>query len=60
VYVQKELGFQQLEDFTTFLCEHDLQSSLDISNGRLDTRKALVEVAVCMKKFEKIDIKGQV
>ncbi|RKP24142.1 SAC3/GANP/Nin1/mts3/eIF-3 p25 family-domain-containing protein, partial [Syncephalis pseudoplumigaleata] len=59
-YVQKELGFDTLEDFTTFLCEHDLQSSFDTANARVDTRKASVEVAVCMKKFEKIDIKGQV
>ncbi|KAI9591048.1 SAC3/GANP/Nin1/mts3/eIF-3 p25 family-domain-containing protein [Syncephalis fuscata] len=60
LYVQKELGFSKLEDFTTFLCKHDLQSCLDIPNHRLDTRKASVEVAICMKKFEKIDIKGQV
>ncbi|RKP10863.1 SAC3/GANP/Nin1/mts3/eIF-3 p25 family-domain-containing protein, partial [Thamnocephalis sphaerospora] len=59
-FMQQELGFSSLEDCATFLCEHELQKCLDMDTAKLDTRKAAPLISVCMRKFDKVDIKGQI
>jgi hypothetical protein len=49
-----------MEECEAFLSEHGLQDCLDANTGKLDTRKAAPSVNVCMRKFVKIDIKGQI
>lgn len=59
-FIQSELGFDSEEEFLKFLGEQKARIFKAGSSKLLDTRLALVGLTESLKKYKKIDIKGQV
>lgn len=59
-FITKELGFDTEEELLKFLTEQNAKILKANDSTQLDTRLALVGLTESVKKYKKIDIKGQV
>ncbi|KAI7890490.1 SAC3/GANP/Nin1/mts3/eIF-3 p25 family-domain-containing protein [Mucor mucedo] len=59
-FIQNELGFDSEDEFLKFLTEQKAKIYKAGNSKLLDTRLALVGLTESLKKYKKIDIKGQV
>ncbi|CAG8534563.1 7217_t:CDS:10 [Gigaspora margarita] len=58
-FIRTELAFNDMEECYQFLSEHN-SSIYILADNTLDTKNAQKSIEACVKKFEKIDIKGQI
>ncbi|CAG8647747.1 27849_t:CDS:10 [Dentiscutata erythropus] len=58
-FIRTELAFNDMEECYQFLNEHN-SSIYILADNTLDTKNAQKSIEACSKKFEKIDIKGQI
>ncbi|CAG8817337.1 8261_t:CDS:1, partial [Gigaspora rosea] len=58
-FIRTELAFNDMEECYQFLNEHN-SSIYILADNTLDTKNAQKSIEACVKKFEKIDIKGQI
>lgn len=59
-FIQNELGFDSDDELLKFLIEQKAKMYKAGNSKLLDTRLALVGLTESLKKYKKIDIKGQV
>lgn len=58
-FIEKELGFDSREELFKFLADQKAMTLKADSEELLDTRAALTGLTESLKKYKKIDIKGQ-
>ncbi|CAG8628334.1 3226_t:CDS:2, partial [Racocetra persica] len=58
-FIRTELAFNDMEECYQFLSEHN-SSDYILADNTLDTKSAQKSIEASSKKFEKIDIKGQI
>ncbi|CAG8478405.1 13132_t:CDS:10 [Cetraspora pellucida] len=58
-FIRTELAFNDMEECYQFLSEHN-SSDYILADNTLDTKNAQKSIEASSKKFEKIDIKGQI
>ncbi|CAG8563504.1 5028_t:CDS:10 [Paraglomus occultum] len=58
-YISKELAFADVEDCTKFLIKHKIDCFVE-NGAHLNTKSAIEPVTESLKRFVKIDIKGQI
>ena len=59
-FLVKELSFESEQELLKFLTEQGAHILKADDNSFLDTRAALIGLVESLKKYKKIDIKGQV
>lgn len=58
-FIRSELAFSDLDECIQFLTEHDAQGFI-LADKTFDTKNAQKVIDASSKKFEKVDIKGQI
>ncbi|CAG8432798.1 11478_t:CDS:10 [Diversispora eburnea] len=58
-FIRSDLAFSDMDECVQFLTEHQTRGFI-LADKTFDTKNALKVIEACSKKFEKVDIKGQI
>ncbi|RHZ55359.1 hypothetical protein Glove_416g5 [Diversispora epigaea] len=58
-FIRSDLAFSDMDECVQFLTDHQTRGFI-LADKTFDTKNALKVIEACSKKFEKVDIKGQI